>query len=68
MSDTLKKYRIRVNEKIDCETLLSKLNANEGYCLTQPKSEDTKCMCKKFKEMEEGVCDCGLYIKTLEYD
>ena len=27
------------------------------------RSEDTKCMCKEFREMEEGTCHCGLYIK-----
>ncbi len=25
---------------------------------------DTKCMCKEFREMDEGMCHCGLYIKT----
>ena len=26
-------------------------------------SEDTLCPCKEFREMESGVCGCGLYIK-----
>lgn len=28
------------------------------------KNADTKCMCKEFREMDEGMCHCGLYIKT----
>lgn len=35
-----------------------------GYCPCMLEAnEDTKCMCKAFKEMEEGICHCGLYIK-----
>lgn len=40
------------------------LRDNNGYCPCKLyKNEDTKCMCKEFREMEEGVCHCGLYIK-----
>lgn len=28
------------------------------------RTDDTVCMCKEFKEMEEGTCHCQLYIKT----
>ncbi len=42
-----------------------RLKANSGYCpCSLLKNKDTKCMCKKFREMEEGMCDCGLYIKV----
>lgn len=42
-----------------------KLKANGGYCpCSLTKSADTKCMCKDFRETEEGMCHCGLYIKT----
>lgn len=42
-----------------------KLKDNGGYCpCSLVKNEDTKCMCKEFREMEEGMCHCGLYIKT----
>lgn len=38
---------------------------NNGYCPCKlEKNEDTKCMCKEFREMEEGICHCGMYIKT----
>lgn len=40
------------------------LKANSGYCpCTLIKTPDTKCMCKAFREMDEGMCHCGLYIK-----
>ena len=44
-----------------------KLKENNGYCpCSLIKSEDTKCMCKEFRETDEGMCHCGLYIKTKE--
>jgi len=45
-----------------------KLKDNSGYCpCSLIKSKDTKCMCKEFMEMDEGMCHCGLYIKTKVY-
>lgn len=42
-----------------------KLRENSGYCPCRlEKNEDTKCMCKDFRETEEGMCHCGLYLKT----
>jgi len=42
-----------------------KLKENDGFCpCVIVKNEDTKCMCKEFREMSEGTCHCGLYIKT----
>lgn len=41
-----------------------RLKDNSGYCpCALQKNKDTKCMCKEFREMEEGACHCGLYIK-----
>ena len=41
-----------------------KLKLNNGYCpCFIIKSEDTKCMCKEFREQEYGECHCGLYVK-----
>jgi len=43
------------------------LRENEGYCPCQlMKTDDTKCICKEFKEhiddpTYEGYCHCGLY-------
>lgn len=43
----------------------SQLKSNNGYCpCALEKTKDTKCMCKEFREMEEGTCHCGLYIKV----
>ncbi len=42
----------------------TKLKENNGYCpCSLIKSEDTKCMCKEFREQDIGECHCGLYIK-----
>lgn len=43
-----------------------KLKGNGGYCPCKLiKNEDTKCMCKEFKEQkEDGPCHCGLYKKA----
>jgi hypothetical protein len=41
-----------------------KIKENDGYCpCAIQKTEDTKCMCKEFREKTEGECRCGLYIK-----
>ena len=40
------------------------LNKNDGYCpCSTVKNEDTKCVCKEFRDMGEGICHCGLFIK-----
>lgn len=46
------------------------LKENDGYCPCRiHKTEDTKCMCKEFREQaESGVCHCGLYKKTVTKD
>lgn len=41
------------------------VDKNDGYCPCMfEKNEDTKCMCKDFREMKEGVCLCGRYRKV----
>ena len=47
----------------------SQLKANNGHCPCRLiKTDDTKCMCKEFRDMidrgETGMCHCGLYIAT----
>ena len=43
-----------------------KLKENDGYCPCRiNKNEDTKCMCKEFREQESGECHCGLYQKII---
>ena len=40
------------------------LKANDNYCPCRIEhTEDTKCMCKEFREQKSGECHCGLYIK-----
>lgn len=43
-----------------------KLIENNGYCPCRiVKNNDTKCMCKEFRDsQEEGLCHCGLYRKV----
>lgn len=59
------KIKLSDNKELVAE-IKQKLKANNGYCpcrLTQ--SEDTKCLCKEFREQTEaGECHCGLYVKT----
>lgn len=51
-------------DKSHAEEILKALKANGGYCpCSVVKNEDTKCMCKEFREMESGTCHCGLYHK-----
>ena len=44
-----------------------KLKDNDGYCPCKlKKNNDTKCMCKEFREQKSGICHCGLYEKIEE--
>ena len=46
------------------DKILDAIDKNNGYCPCKlEKNNDTKCMCKEFKEQKEGYCHCGLYIK-----
>lgn len=44
------------------------LKESGGYCPCKlEKTEDTRCICKEFRESPAGTtCHCGLYIKTEE--
>lgn len=47
------------------QEIRQELEANGGFCPCRiEKTEDTKCMCKEFREQEIGECHCGLYVKT----
>lgn len=52
------------------EEVKKKLVENEGYCPCRTqRNEDTKCMCKEFREQIanenfSGECHCGLYVVT----
>ena len=57
--------QININPDKDFVAHMRKaLKDNNGFCpCAIVRSEDTKCMCKEFRGMEEGTCHCGLYIK-----
>lgn len=59
------KLTIRVNSDEELVKMIRDgLKAKDGYCPCMIEmNEDTKCMCKAFREMEEGMCHCGLYVK-----
>ncbi len=47
------------------EEMFHRLKMNDGYCpCSLARVPDMKCMCREFREMDEGMCHCGLYIKT----
>lgn len=47
--------------------ILDALKANDNYCPCRlERIPENKCMCKQFREQEEGICHCGLYIKFKE--
>lgn len=57
--------RIIFNPDADYANEVKKqVKANGGYCPCRlEKTPDTKCMCKEFRELDSGMCHCGLYIK-----
>jgi ferredoxin-thioredoxin reductase catalytic subunit len=57
--------RVKVSDNKELvNEIRTKLKENNGYCpCSLIKSEDTKCMCKEFREQDIGECHCGLYIK-----
>lgn len=59
------KTKIVLNEDKDLvQDIKERLKKNDGYCPCRlTKTVDTKCMCKEFREQEEGECHCGLYQK-----
>ena len=40
--------------------------ANDGYSCAIERTEDTRCICKEFREQTEGECHCGRYKKEKE--
>lgn len=50
------------------DEIRQKLKENGGYCPCKLiKDQDTKCMCKEFREqITGGECHCGLYKKIKE--
>ncbi len=46
------------------EEMLERIKVNDGYCpCSLVKVPDLKCICREFRETDEGFCHCGLYFK-----
>ena len=64
---------VKLNENKEIvDTNKERLQKTGGYCPCRlEKTEDTKCMCKEFKNQIkdpnfEGYCHCMLYYKTID--
>ena len=56
--------KVKIVKTSNSEEIAAAVKANDGYCPCMPAhTADTKCMCKAFREQEEGTCHCGLYKK-----
>lgn len=62
--------KVRLNEDAEVVRMVKEgLEARGGYCpCVREVSEDTRCMCREFKEQIadpefEGYCHCMLYYK-----
>lgn len=55
---------------VEFEDISEAVKINDGYCpCLLNKNEDTKCMCKDFRDSKEtDFCHCGRYYKVKEYD
>ena len=66
--DTMAKIRLNENKEI-VDKVKEGLKMKGGYCPCRlERSEDTKCICKEFREQIddpefEGYCHCLLYYK-----
>ena len=65
--------KVRYNENEEIVKLVKEgLEKTGGYCpCRREQTEDTKCVCKEFKEQIkdpnfEGYCHCMLYYKSLK--
>lgn len=67
------KFRLNENKEL-VEKIKEGLKRKGGYCPCRlEKSEDTKCICKEFREQLEdpefeGYCHCLLYYKPKDGD
>jgi len=63
---------IKLNDNKEVvEAIKEGLKRNGGYCpCRREKNQDTKCMCKEFRDQiedpnYEGYCHCMLYYKSI---
>ena len=64
--------KVRLNDDEETVRMVKEgLKAKDGYCPCRlERTEDTKCMCREFREQiadpnYEGYCHCMLYYKSL---
>ena len=62
----MRKFKINTEEPELVSEIIKQVKSNGGYCPCKVlHNEDTKCMCKEFKEQFKngklGLCHCGLY-------
>lgn len=61
------KVEVYANQEQE-EMIRAAIKIANGHCpcvLERFRNEDTKCMCKDFRDLPVGsICNCGLYIKT----
>lgn len=57
---------VRITDnKGSCISRFTEEKYGKRYCpCSLVRNDDTVCMCKEFREMEEGMCHCQLYVKT----
>ena len=66
----MKKFKINNEEPELVAEILEQIKNNGGYCPCKViHDEDTKCMCKEFRDQIndpyfEGYCHCMLYYKS----
>ena len=60
--------KIKIYDKETEPIIRQAIKEAHGYCpcvLVTARNENTKCMCKEFREAPIGaVCHCGLYVKV----
>lgn len=64
------KLVIKPNPNADSFKAISDaVKQNDNYCCCEiEQNEDTKCMCKNFREQEEsGFCHCGRFLKVKDF-
>ena len=67
----MKTFKIFKNpSEEDYEEITEAVKLNDNYCpCLSYKNEDTKCMCKNFRDSEDtDFCHCGRFYKVADYE
>ena len=65
---TVSKTKIVLNDDRELvREVRAQLKDTDGFCPCRiERTPDTKCPCKEFRDMTNGECHCGLYIKVAD--